>query len=331
MQTTAAPLPRAHEEEGERRDVAPVVPAEVAAPTPPEPPQTRSYTLIKAVTQTPHGSTWLAVDERGRRVALRELLIAGAEAKQEEAALTEVRGPRQAQQSQGSTTQARRHRTIAALLIAAIVAVAAFGAVFSVARAPVSVPIAKRQYDNAWMQEQMDAIISSAEHARRARDKDDMLERATTTLDRVELALMHAPPGDTDVASLRARLTVLRASVKHAGSQREALFLLEDAVRLEEAVRPRTASTTEVHGVREAPARPSPGFGYFAFTTSPVGAEVWVDGKNTGFRTPVSRQDALPLPAGPHKLQFKLDGRSSNEIAMNVLEDVKPVVLKFSF
>jgi len=51
--------------------------------------------------------------------------------------------------------------------------------------------------------------------------------------------------------------------------------------------------------------------GMLACTSSPVGAEVWIDGKNTGKVTPVSRTQAIELPVGKHKLTFKLGGKSS--------------------
>lgn len=51
--------------------------------------------------------------------------------------------------------------------------------------------------------------------------------------------------------------------------------------------------------------------GMLACTSSPVGAEVWIDGKNTGKVTPVSRTQAIELPVGRHKLTFKLGGKSS--------------------
>ncbi len=60
------------------------------------------------------------------------------------------------------------------------------------------------------------------------------------------------------------------------------------------------------------------GKGKLACASKPAGAEVWVDGKNTGKKTPVAISSALELGAGKHKVIFKLNGKASapQEIAI---------------
>ncbi len=53
------------------------------------------------------------------------------------------------------------------------------------------------------------------------------------------------------------------------------------------------------------------GKGKLACASKPAGAEVWIDGKNTGRKTPVAISSALELPAGKHKVIFKLNGKAS--------------------
>ncbi|MBS1153866.1 MAG: masK12, partial [Myxococcaceae bacterium] len=53
------------------------------------------------------------------------------------------------------------------------------------------------------------------------------------------------------------------------------------------------------------------GKGKLACASKPAGAEVWVDGKNTGKKTPVAISSALELSAGKHKVIFKLNGKAS--------------------
>ncbi|NOK36360.1 PEGA domain-containing protein, partial [Corallococcus exercitus] len=51
--------------------------------------------------------------------------------------------------------------------------------------------------------------------------------------------------------------------------------------------------------------------GKFACSTSPTGAQIWVDGKNTGRLTPVTLGNPLSLPVGKRKVVFKLNGKST--------------------
>ena len=50
--------------------------------------------------------------------------------------------------------------------------------------------------------------------------------------------------------------------------------------------------------------------GKLALSSRPALAQVWIDGKNTGLRTPVPISNAIPLRPGRHVLVLKLDGRS---------------------
>ena len=70
--------------------------------------------------------------------------------------------------------------------------------------------------------------------------------------------------------------------------------------------------------------------GKVAFASKPTGAEVWVDGKNTGKKTPVPQPQALELSVGKHKVVFKLDGKSSAPKEFEVLDENKdkPLVVK---
>ncbi|WP_223645014.1 serine/threonine-protein kinase [Corallococcus sp. EGB] len=51
--------------------------------------------------------------------------------------------------------------------------------------------------------------------------------------------------------------------------------------------------------------------GKFACSTLPAGAQIWVDGKNTGRVTPVPLGNPLSLPVGKRKVVFKLNGTST--------------------
>ncbi|GMU03720.1 hypothetical protein KH5H1_78430 [Corallococcus caeni] len=51
--------------------------------------------------------------------------------------------------------------------------------------------------------------------------------------------------------------------------------------------------------------------GKFACSTSPAGAQIWVDGKNTGRVSPVTLGNPLALPVGKRKVVFKLNGKST--------------------
>lgn len=66
--------------------------------------------------------------------------------------------------------------------------------------------------------------------------------------------------------------------------------------------------------------------GGLACTSTPIGAEVSVDGVPTGRRTPISSQDPIPLRVGRHTVEFRVDGASGTqdlEITANQVTVVK--------
>ncbi len=75
------------------------------------------------------------------------------------------------------------------------------------------------------------------------------------------------------------------------------------------------------------------GSGKLACTSKPVGAEIWINGRNTGKKTPLPKTQALELPYGKHKILFKLDGKSSavQEITITEANKDDPLVVKGEF
>lgn len=63
-----------------------------------------------------------------------------------------------------------------------------------------------------------------------------------------------------------------------------------------------------------------PGYGRFACATKPLGAEVWIDGQNTGEKTPISMSKAIPLKVGRHLVVFRRDGKRSGPHEIEVRE-----------
>ncbi|RJS18672.1 protein kinase [Corallococcus sp. H22C18031201] len=61
--------------------------------------------------------------------------------------------------------------------------------------------------------------------------------------------------------------------------------------------------------------------GKFACSTKPAGAQIWVDGKNTGRETPVALGNPLMLPVGKRKIVFKLNGKSTKPQVVPISED----------
>jgi hypothetical protein len=61
--------------------------------------------------------------------------------------------------------------------------------------------------------------------------------------------------------------------------------------------------------------------GKFACSTKPAGAQIWVDGKNTGRETPVALGNPLMLPVGSRKIVFKLNGKATKAQPVTVTED----------
>ncbi|RKH02942.1 protein kinase [Corallococcus sp. CA047B] len=65
---------------------------------------------------------------------------------------------------------------------------------------------------------------------------------------------------------------------------------------------------------------PSNAVGKFACSTSPAGAQIWVDGKNTGRVSPVPLGNPLSLPVGKRKVVFKLNGKSTKPQVVTIEE-----------
>jgi serine/threonine protein kinase len=107
----------------------------------------------------------------------------------------------------------------------------------------------------------------------------------------------------------------------------EVAFELEPEPEPEPAPRP-PREEKQPRTVREEP-KPQPPprpakevkLGKFACSTKPAGAQIWVDGKNTGRETPVALGNPLMLPVGQRKIVFKLDGKATKAQMVSVTED----------
>jgi eukaryotic-like serine/threonine-protein kinase len=62
--------------------------------------------------------------------------------------------------------------------------------------------------------------------------------------------------------------------------------------------------------------------------SNPVGAEVFVDGKSTGRKTPILPKEPLELSAGKHKLTFKLGGKMSPPVEVVVTEGENSTLIR---
>ncbi|WP_375772699.1 protein kinase [Archangium gephyra] len=60
--------------------------------------------------------------------------------------------------------------------------------------------------------------------------------------------------------------------------------------------------------------------GKLACSSRPPGAQIWVDGKNTGRQTPVALGNPLLLPVGSRSVVFKLGGKQSKPQKVNISE-----------
>jgi hypothetical protein len=78
---------------------------------------------------------------------------------------------------------------------------------------------------------------------------------------------------------------------------------------------------------KPAAAPAAKGKGSLACSSKPAGADIWVDGKNTGKKTPLPVSSALELPAGKHSVIFKLNGKASAPVEVTIEAD-HPSVLK---
>ncbi|MBF5045506.1 protein kinase [Aggregicoccus sp. 17bor-14] len=140
------------------------------------------------------------------------------------------------------------------------------------------------------------------------------------------------PVGKTPEARLanlavgrRYAFTVTRAGFKpfHGQFQSEGAPQVKVAFALErelptEAKRPAAAEPRPVVAAARAPVTAK---GRFACSTQPAGAQVWVDGRNTGRQTPVALGNPLMLPVGAHRVVFKLNGKQSQPAQVTITAD----------
>jgi eukaryotic-like serine/threonine-protein kinase len=108
-------------------------------------------------------------------------------------------------------------------------------------------------------------------------------------------------------------------------SQVKVAFVLEreapapaSVVKRAEAAAPRPAATAARVA---APRKAASAKGRLACSTRPAGAQVWVDGRNTGRQTPIALGNPLMLPVGTRQVVFKLNGRQSAPTAVTIAAD----------
>ena len=80
---------------------------------------------------------------------------------------------------------------------------------------------------------------------------------------------------------------------------------------------------------RSAPSTPARR-GMLACSTKPAGAQVWVDGKNTGRETPIALGNPLHLPVGSRKVVFRLQGKQSQPVTVAIKENETARLLNVS-
>ena len=103
--------------------------------------------------------------------------------------------------------------------------------------------------------------------------------------------------------------------------------LMEIEVTLEEIPKPKpqpavaTRPAPRARPARATRPRTSSEMGRLALSSNPSGAEIYIDGRNTGRKTPVGLSSALSVPVGEHTIVFKLDGKSSKPQKIVVSKD----------
>jgi hypothetical protein len=80
-------------------------------------------------------------------------------------------------------------------------------------------------------------------------------------------------------------------------------------------------------GAREAPAAKK-AMGRLAATSDPLGAEIYIDGQKTPYKTPISKANAIPVPVGTHEVTFRFEGRKSAPVAVEIKEGDDPAIAK---
>lgn len=98
---------------------------------------------------------------------------------------------------------------------------------------------------------------------------------------------------------------------------------LEVAFRMERLEGGRSSATSAAKGepAESAPHVDSKLKGQLACSTNPAGAEVWVNGKPTGRKTPIVLLNPLVLPVGTHEVVFKFEGKQSQPINVAIKEN----------
>ncbi len=74
------------------------------------------------------------------------------------------------------------------------------------------------------------------------------------------------------------------------------------------------------------PPKASGAKGTLKIASNPTGADVFMDGKATGKKTPVLPKDSFSVPVGKHKFTFKLNGKTSPPVEVNVVEGDNPII-----
>lgn len=126
---------------------------------------------------------------------------------------------------------------------------------------------------------------------------------------------VNLPPGDYFVDVVPASKEYQRKRLKIHLSARQMLAL---PVVLTPTAPPKIAmhyedrNPDDVRGMADLANKiPAVKVGKLACSSRPAGAEVWVDGVNTGKRTPVTMANAVELPVGVHEIVYKLNGEQS--------------------
>jgi hypothetical protein len=126
------------------------------------------------------------------------------------------------------------------------------------------------------------------------------------------------------VVATRAGFKPFEGTVTSEGTKEE----IEYSMELERLLPAATAEKAGGKRSRESSARgTSKAKGKLACGTRPQGAEIWVDGKNSGRQTPVPISNPLFLSAGQHTVVFKLNGKQSGPHQVSIPDGENPVLL----
>ncbi|MCL2179040.1 MAG: protein kinase [Proteobacteria bacterium] len=95
----------------------------------------------------------------------------------------------------------------------------------------------------------------------------------------------------------------------------------KQVLHLNVVMRPSTAPSTTSATASALPPSPPIKYGKLAVSTSPTGAEIWVNGKKTADRTPRTLSNPILLPEGKHTLRFKLGAKQSKEVSVRIMAE----------